>query len=446
MQKASRTLEKNYENLLRLKTKLSNLIETVETFQFTDPKLNFWVEVDHVFFDLDHTLCRYNMKDLNENIWSCWLNYLVTQRGYFPEIFGWKLDPSYLQRGIWFDTKEGIFIKLSNDCDVTKAYRGTSELTSAEIQSIYSSSVDVSLKERFKRLSSLFSQPLNYLIMLIVEDQNNRDDDSEPREYSEIFADVCDGHDYFYDKFDAQGPEWFANIRSNPSAFVLPRPGFLEFFQELRRSGVKIHLATNSRLEFTELLLNEMIGPKWREQFDLALVRMRKPRFFTENASFGEFESNNVLEEGWDKKSFRDDDSIWCHGNVQEMIEVLNLDDPSRIVFVGDSLGSDLIQPKKLGWKTIAIMEELDEGRGNECVSGELKYKVTPVSRWGNFWYYERKQTYTSNEFQDHSDIIVPDVLALSESMRAKFGKDELTYFSQACCQTFYPYPPKLNI
>merc|ERR1719499_1321664 len=122
MKGASQSLRANYDKLLTLQQKLTRLICTVENFKFSEPKVDFWNDIDHIFFDLDHTLCRYNFDALNQNIWCCWLDYLVSEQNYSPQILQWQLDPDFLQRGIFFDKREGAFIKLNNRCLVVKAY------------------------------------------------------------------------------------------------------------------------------------------------------------------------------------------------------------------------------------------------------------------------------------------------------------------------------------
>ena len=62
-------------------------------------------------FDYDYTLAEYTPSTLNF-IFEKAKYYLVEKHGYPPEVLGIPYDPDFIIRGLFFDPKRGVMMKL----------------------------------------------------------------------------------------------------------------------------------------------------------------------------------------------------------------------------------------------------------------------------------------------------------------------------------------------
>uniref|UniRef100_A0A8D0FKQ6 5'-nucleotidase domain containing 1 n=1 Tax=Strix occidentalis caurina TaxID=311401 RepID=A0A8D0FKQ6_STROC len=91
-------------------------------------------DCDAVGFDLDHTLCRYQLPQSARLIYDSFAQYLVTEKGYDEDLL--TLAPDSLDfccKGLVLDIEEGNFLKLAEDGTVLRASHGTKSMTSEEL-------------------------------------------------------------------------------------------------------------------------------------------------------------------------------------------------------------------------------------------------------------------------------------------------------------------------
>uniref|UniRef100_A0A8C1MC05 5'-nucleotidase domain containing 1 n=1 Tax=Cyprinus carpio TaxID=7962 RepID=A0A8C1MC05_CYPCA len=85
-------------------------------------------ECDVIGFDLDHTLCRYNLKETSRLIYESFAQYLVEHKGYDKDLL--HLTPSTWDfRGVL----EGNLVKLAEDGTVLRATHGSKNLSTDDI-------------------------------------------------------------------------------------------------------------------------------------------------------------------------------------------------------------------------------------------------------------------------------------------------------------------------
>ncbi|XP_025022949.1 5'-nucleotidase domain-containing protein 1-like isoform X3 [Python bivittatus] len=89
-------------------------------------------------FDLDHTLCRYNLVESARLIYDSFAQYMVKERGYDKELLdvipeNWD----FCCKGLVLDLEEGNFLKLAEDGTILRASHGTKHMTSGEILEKY---------------------------------------------------------------------------------------------------------------------------------------------------------------------------------------------------------------------------------------------------------------------------------------------------------------------
>lgn len=70
----------------------------------------------------------------------------------------------------------------------------------------------------------------------------------------------------------------------DPTAFILPQPELRQTLEILRNRGIKTFLATNSHVEYAELIMKTTFGDDWKTLFDLVCCKSMKPKFFNDTS------------------------------------------------------------------------------------------------------------------------------------------------------------------
>ena len=70
----------------------------------------------------------------------------------------------------------------------------------------------------------------------------------------------------------------------DPEAFIIPQPDTRQSLELLRKRGIKTFLATNSHVEYAELIMKTTFGDDWMSLFDLICAKSIKPRFFDDRS------------------------------------------------------------------------------------------------------------------------------------------------------------------
>ncbi|XP_031204604.1 5'-nucleotidase domain-containing protein 1 isoform X3 [Mastomys coucha] len=93
---------------------------------------------DVVGFDLDHTLCRYNLPESARLIYNSFAQFLIKEKGYDEELL--TLTPEdwdFCCKGLALDLEDGTFIKLAADGTVLRASHGTKMMTPEALTEAY---------------------------------------------------------------------------------------------------------------------------------------------------------------------------------------------------------------------------------------------------------------------------------------------------------------------
>jgi hypothetical protein len=106
--------------------------------------------------------------------------------------------------------------------------------------------------------------------------------------------------------------------------------------------------------------MQSLCGEDWQDLFDMIICNARKPHFFmSKTKPFRKF-NIRTNSKAWDSvRSFRKGE-IYYEGNLFEMIEHTGW--PSnKVLYFGDHIYGDLAQPfLKFGWRTGAIINEME--------------------------------------------------------------------------------------
>ncbi|CAL5441255.1 unnamed protein product [Camellia sinensis] len=97
----------------------------------------------------------------------------------------------------------------------------------------------------------------------------------------------------------------------------------------------------------------------WRELFDVVIAKANKPEFYTSENLF------RCYDEEKDTLAFSKVDSflpnrVYYHGCLKFFLQITKRNGP-EVIYFGDHLYSDLQGPSKAGWRTAAIIHELEK-------------------------------------------------------------------------------------
>ncbi|CAN8284062.1 unnamed protein product [Cochlearia groenlandica] len=132
----------------------------------------------------------------------------------------------------------------------------------------------------------------------------------------------------------------------------------------LKDKGKKLFLMTNSPYHFVDggmrFLMEDSFGLRdsWRELFDVVIAKANKPDFYTSEHPF------RCYDEERDTLAFTKVDAfhpnkVYYHGCLKSFLEITKWHGP-EVIYFGDHLFSDLRGPSKAGWRTAAIIHELE--------------------------------------------------------------------------------------
>ncbi|KAL4675574.1 hypothetical protein H8959_009719 [Pygathrix nigripes] len=105
--------------------------------------------------------------------------------------------------------------------------------------------------------------------------------------------------------------------------------------------------------------MRHMVGPDWRQLFDVVIVQADKPSFFTDRRKpFRKLDEKGSLQ--WDPITRLEKGKIYRQGNLFDFLRLTEWRGP-RVLYFGDHLYSDLADLMlRHGWRTGAIIPELE--------------------------------------------------------------------------------------
>ncbi|KAJ8571384.1 hypothetical protein ON010_g5452 [Phytophthora cinnamomi] len=152
------------------------------------------------------------------------------------------------------------------------------------------------------------------------------------------------------------------------SKYIEPNPTLRPLLERIRNSGKKSFLCTNSSFSYINAGLKYMLGDDWRELFNVVSVSARKPKFYTRQRSFRMLDIGHKQVQWHAVRELRRGE-VYTQGSVYQLSKLTGWVG-SRVLYIGDNLFSDLVEPSRAnGWRTGAIIRELED---------EMKVQQTP--------------------------------------------------------------------
>ncbi|KAK8797278.1 hypothetical protein WA158_004486 [Blastocystis sp. Blastoise] len=316
-----------------------------EIFPNTDVNMN---SLNVIGFDYDFTLVHYT-EDIQYYIYRTARDYLIDHMRY-PEIFRKSdYDPSFAIRGLIFDSKRGFLLKLNylNNISKDNCYKGKTLVPNDDVITIYNGSRHLPqfyIDKYCHPMLDLFSLSKACLISDLIQFMLDHKYTYEP---TMIFQDCVKAIDYVHNSGLLS-----QEVLSDLPRYIEPNTNLRELFTEFKNDERELFLLTNNSYEYVNPGMNYLIGDDWKKFFDVTICHARKPAWFVENRPFRllnqstgvwNWDATNNIKRG-DVVSFG-----WGKGD-------------KKVLYFGDSLYSDLIEPSRShGWTTGAIIKELED-------------------------------------------------------------------------------------
>ncbi|XP_054361493.1 5'-nucleotidase domain-containing protein 1 isoform X6 [Mirounga angustirostris] len=375
---------------------------------------------DVVGFDLDHTLCRYNLPESAVLIYNSFAQFLVKEKGYDKELLTvTPEDWDFCCKGLALDLEDGNFIKLADNGTVLRASHGTNMMAPE------------ALVEEYGR-----------------------------KEWKHFMSDAgmaCRSENCGI---------YFPEIKRDPGRYLHTCPDSVKkWLQQLKNAGKILLLITSSHSDYCRLLCEYILGNDFTDLFDIVITNALKPGFFSHLPTQRPFWTLENDEEQEALPSL-DKPGWYSQGNAVHLYELLKKmtgKNEPKVVYFGDSMHSDIFPARHYSnWETVLILEELRGDRDrkpeeSEPLEKKGKYegsKAKPLNtlskKWGSFFIdsvsgLENTEdslvyTWSCKRISTYSTIAIPSIEAIAElPLDYKFSR-----FSSSNSKTagYYPNPP----
>ncbi|XP_030837575.1 5'-nucleotidase domain-containing protein 3 [Strongylocentrotus purpuratus] len=315
-------------------------------------------------FDYDYTLACYN-DALHHLIYKQALDNLILKKRFPPGIQDMPYNPDYPIRGLHFDTKKGVLLKVDafHHIQLGTVRRGLQAVSNEEVIEMYGGThipdemiVDRSMhgyEKGLRQLMDMFATAEMCLLVNVIEYLRTRGFDYDP-EY--LFHDIHNAVKEVH-----QSGSMHTEVANNVHEYLQMDTGIPELLQRLHDAGKQLFLITNSEFAFVNSGMSHLIGPDWANLFDIIVTQARKPQFFSDTTRPFRSIYRKTGTPSWAQVTELKKGKIYVEGNVEQFTKLTNWHG-SGVLYFGDHVYSDLVEPcLKNGWRTGGIIPELDD-------------------------------------------------------------------------------------
>ncbi len=321
-----------------------------------------------VGFDMDYTLALYKPETFEKLAYEETLKKLI-EIGYPKEIASWAFDPTYMIRGLVIDKSRGNILKMDRHRYVKVAHHGFRELTRDERRKLYDvENVIVYEEPNFALIDTLFSLAEAFLFIQLV-DYKNKSEKLNNKNYFELYLDVRKSIDLCHRDGSIKD-----KVFDNPGKYIYKDKHLVSILKDLKSSGRKIFIVTNSLWDYTNIVMNYLCSNnikkendhEWVSFFDLVITGSQKPLFFMSKNQIYEVELNSCYLKNTDIvniiKKENSNPKVFQGGHFKLLYDMLGIKTGSEILYIGDHIYGDILRSKKeIGWRTMLVIEELEK-------------------------------------------------------------------------------------
>ncbi|XP_062857569.1 5'-nucleotidase domain-containing protein 1 [Trichomycterus rosablanca] len=441
-------------------------------------------ECDVIGFDLDHTLCRYQLKNTSMLIYESFARYLVENKGYDEDLLNVPPDMWDLcSKGLVVDLEKGNLLKLSHDGTILRATHGSRNLSEEEIIKQYGPKREW---KHFNNLNTTFNRSADYyfcdnyfdlpgvlLCALVVDLLQKRGSEDT----AQFWTDIIEAMDYNYSPSAfREGRGWyFPNVKRDPGRYLQICPEAVRrWLKTLKENNKILLLITSSHSDYCSLVCEFVLGKDYKDLFDVIVTNALKPGFFSLKPQqrlfktlMGDVESSEGLvcleKPGWFSQG------NWIH--LRQLIRSLTNKQEPKMVYFGDSMRSDIFPACKFGkLETVMILEEMEgEGVATEndksitsnqhtnqspaekkakCEEGCIRSPSAVSQQWGSYFLDVQRDergeerptlTWSCNSVHQYCTIAVPSIECITElPLDYKFT----SFSADSSVAGYYPSPP----
>ncbi|MEM7449230.1 MAG: HAD-IG family 5'-nucleotidase, partial [Myxococcota bacterium] len=260
-------------------------LPTAATRLFCNRTLNLR-SIQAVGFDMDYTLVHYHTEAWERRCYEHVQERLLADLGW--PVGHLRFDQDLVALGLIMDLECGNIVKANRFGFVRRASHGTRMLSFEEQKELYAQTTVDLAEPRWVFMNTLFALSEACLYAQAV-DLLDRGEIEGTLGYRDLY-DVIRNH---IDQTHMEG-QLKAEIVANPERFVSLDEDLPLVLRDLKASGKRVILITNSGWNYTQAMMRYVIDPflpggqRWRDLFDLVVVAARKPSFFAGNAPFYE--------------------------------------------------------------------------------------------------------------------------------------------------------------
>lgn len=309
-------------------------------------------------FDYDYTLAHYS-DNLQSLIYNLAKEHLVNELKYPSSCLEFKYDHTFPIRGLYYDKSKGCLLKLDffGSIEPEGCYFGRRKLGLKEIEDMYGTRhIGRDQARALVGLMDFFCFSEACLIADIVQHFVDAQLDFDT---SYVYEDVNHSIQHVH-----RSGLVHRGILSDPQRYLVKNGQLLQFLRMLKEQGKKLFLMTNSPYYFVDggmrFMLEESLGKQdsWRELFDVVIASANKPDFYTSEHPFRCYDAEKDTL-GFSKVDAFLPNKIYYHGCLKSFLQITKWKGP-EVIYFGDHLFSDLRGPSKAGWRTAAIIHELE--------------------------------------------------------------------------------------
>ncbi|XP_021731400.1 5'-nucleotidase domain-containing protein DDB_G0275467-like [Chenopodium quinoa] len=309
-------------------------------------------------FDYDYTLAHYSAH-LQALIYDLAKEHLVNELRYPESCLKFKYDHSFPIRGLYYDKLKGCLLKLDffGSIEPDGCFFGRRKLRREEIIEMYGTRHIG--RHQARGLVSLMDFFCFSEACLIADIVQHFVDEKLEFDASYVYHDINHAIQHVHRSGVAHKA-----IIADPERYLVKNDQLYCFLKMLRDKGKKMFLLTNSPYYFVDgglrFLLEDSLGcgDSWRDLFDVVIAKANKPDFYTSERPFRCYDTSK------DTLAFSKVDAflpnkIYYHGCLKSFLKITKWHGP-EVIYFGDHLFSDLRGPSKAGWRTAAIIHELE--------------------------------------------------------------------------------------
>ncbi|XP_017533369.2 5'-nucleotidase domain-containing protein 1 isoform X3 [Manis javanica] len=287
---------------------------------------------DVVGFDLDHTLCRYNLHESAPLIYNSFAQFLVKEKGYDKELLTVPPeDWDFCCKGLALDLEDGNFIKLGDNGTVLRASHGTKLMAPEALAEEYGgkewkhfmSDTGMACRSgKYYFYDNYFDLPGALLCARVVDSLTKQNNGQKTFDF---WKDIVAGiqHNYKMSAFKENCGIYFPEVKSDPGRYLHSCPESVKkWLRQLKNAGKILLLITSSHSDYCRLLCEYILGNDFEDIFDIVITNALKPGFFSHLPSQRPFRTLENDEEQEALPSL-DKPGWYSQGNAVHLYELL---------------------------------------------------------------------------------------------------------------------------